>query len=97
MENESNNNYWLVTILAIALIWALFFHKDKYEDQTAEEWFNQYDEEVSLNDNLINTNNDLTDALRQANTNIEDAKGYAWGNYYDMGYALENLETVPEP
>lgn len=40
-------------------------------------------------------------ALEQANENIEgansiieDAQGYAWSSYEDMGYALENLYTV---
>lgn len=34
------------------------------------------------------------DALDQANSNIEDAKWYAWSSYDDMGYALDSLETV---
>lgn len=34
------------------------------------------------------------DALEQANSNIEDAQSYAWSSYYDMGYALDYLETV---
>lgn len=34
------------------------------------------------------------DALEQSNSNIEDAKSYAWSSYNDMGDALDNLETV---
>ncbi len=34
------------------------------------------------------------DMLEEANSNIEDAQIWAWGSYDDMGYALENLETV---
>lgn len=34
------------------------------------------------------------DALEQANSNIEDAKNYAWSSYGDMGDALDYLETV---
>jgi hypothetical protein len=34
------------------------------------------------------------DALYQANSSIEDAQSYAWSSYEEMGYALDNLETV---
>ncbi|HSR88940.1 MAG TPA: hypothetical protein VLK22_00880 [Candidatus Udaeobacter sp.] len=37
---------------------------------------------------------DANEQIEQANNNIEDAKGYAWESYDDMGTALENLETV---
>lgn len=59
------------------------------------------------NDQLQNQIQDYQDKLseangniEEANSNIEDAKGYAWNNYYDMGYALDDLDTVdtvPEP
>ena len=45
MEEEQDRN-WFVIILIIALIWALFFHKQEYEGQTAEEWFYEYDYQV---------------------------------------------------
>lgn len=86
---EKNNSGW-ITILVIALIWSLFFHKDKYEGYTAEEWYNQYDEAVGLND-------DYQSALEEANYNIEEAKYYSWESYDEMGEALDNLETVSEP
>lgn len=41
---EDNGAGWIVLILIGALIWAFFFHNDTYEGQTAEEWFNDYDE-----------------------------------------------------
>lgn len=44
---EENNSNGLVVILVLALVWAIFFHKDSYEGQTAEEWFNTYDEAES--------------------------------------------------
>jgi len=43
---------------------------------------------------LDNKVNSYSDALDQANSSIDDAKGYAWSSYDDMGYALDNLETV---
>lgn len=87
---EENNNSWLVTVLVIALVWALFFHKQKYDGQTAEQWFNDYDSEVSLNE-------DYKNALQDANSNIEEAKSSAWETYDDMGNALDRLDTVSEP
>lgn len=83
-ENETN---WWMWILIGIIFWALFLHKQKYEDMTAEEWFNEYDEAQSQ---LESTK----EALDQANSNIEEAKYYAWESYDDMGYALDNLETV---
>lgn len=63
---------------------------------------------MSENSNLESENGNLqaqideySDALdeansniEQANANIEDAQNYAWSSYEDMGYALDNLETV---
>lgn len=87
MEAENNNGHNWTWILIIALIWSLFFHKQKFEGMTAEEWFNEYDEtEYQLRQ--------TRDALDQANSNIEDAKYYTWESYDDMGEALDNLETV---
>jgi len=43
---------------------------------------------------LQDENSSLEDALDQANSNIEEAQSYAWSSYDDMGYVLDNLETV---
>ncbi len=32
--------------------------------------------------------------IEEANSNFSEARDYAWSNYEDMGYALENLEDV---
>ncbi len=37
---------------------------------------------------------DFSDALDLANSNINDAKAYAWESYEDMGDALDYLEEV---
>ena len=44
---EENGHYSIIVILIAALLWAIFFHEDTYEGQTAEEWFNAYDEAES--------------------------------------------------
>ncbi len=42
MEDNNGSN-WFTILLIIIVIWLAFFHKQKYEGQTAEEWFNYYD------------------------------------------------------
>lgn len=96
MENE-NRNYWLTIILVIALVWAIFFQKDKYEGQTAEEWFYEYDYQIAINEELENMLSEYQDALQEANDNIDEAKWYTWESYNEMGEALDNLETISEP
>ena len=93
MENESNHQ-WIIVILVGLLIWALFFYKQKYEGQTTEEWFNDYDYCESRLGEYKDALEEANDNIDEANSKIEDAKGYAWENYEEMGNALENLETV---
>jgi len=81
-----NNNQTLVIVLVIALLLSLF-RTQKYEEYTAEEWAAEYE---YTNDKLES----YIDALDEANSNIEDAKYYVWESYDDMGYALDDLETV---
>lgn len=106
--SESKNIYgWIVFILIGILVWAIFFREDKYEGQTAEEWFNAYDYETARSEELENRLSDYQTALEEANDNIEQvnseirqAKRYAWESYEEMGNALDNLDTastVSEP
>ena len=94
---EENGNHWLAIILVIALVWVIFFQKDKYEGQTAEEWFNEYDYQVAQKEELESRLDDYKDALQKANDNIDEAKWYTWGPYDEMGEALDNLSGVTEP
>ena len=55
----------------------------------------------SENENLSGLVDEYDYSLRQANDNIdeansiiEDAQGYAWSSYEEMGEALDNLTTV---
>ncbi|OGI46714.1 hypothetical protein A2121_02000 [Candidatus Nomurabacteria bacterium GWB1_40_6] len=72
------NNSWLYVILIFLLIW---FWKDHR----------------NLKNELVDMQGELYScqyALGKANSNIEDAKWYAWESYDEMGDALDNLETV---
>ena len=76
---------WLFVILIILSIW---FWRDHHKLTTQIQILQ--DEVYELNNKV----NSYSDALDQANSNIDDAKGYAWSSYDDMGYALDNLETI---
>jgi hypothetical protein len=41
---NDNGKSGLILILLLALVWSVFFHKDTYEGNTAEDWFNAYDQ-----------------------------------------------------
>lgn len=74
--------------LFILIILSIWFWKDHHKLTTQIQ--NLQDEVYELDDKV----NSYSDALDQANSNIDDAKGYTWSSYDDMGYALDNLETV---
>lgn len=38
--------------------------------------------------------NEANDNIEICNSSIENAQGYTWSTYEDMGQALESLETV---
>jgi hypothetical protein len=52
MEDENGYKNWIIYALIGILVWVLFFKEDKYEGQTAEEWFNAYDYEVARSEEL---------------------------------------------
>lgn len=76
---------WFFVIFIILSIW---FWRDHHK--LTMQIQNLHDEIYELD----NKANSYSEALDQANSNIDDAKGYAWSSYDDMGYALDNLETV---
>ncbi len=75
---EKDNNNWILTILVVLLILA---------------WSKQHKAKVEIA-RLHSQVSSYEDKLEEANSNIEDAQSYAWSSYDDMGYALDNLETV---
>ena len=68
----------IIFIIAVVWIWSLYSQIGKLKDALDQ-----------ANYNIMAAN----DTIDQLNSSIEDAKGYAWGNYYDMGNALDGLET----
>ncbi|OGZ67096.1 MAG: hypothetical protein A3D35_01540 [Candidatus Staskawiczbacteria bacterium RIFCSPHIGHO2_02_FULL_34_9] len=81
----------LLIILIITVVWISFLYGD------IKELKSEIDSSNYLYDNCSNRLIDYQDALQEANYNIENAQSYAWSSYYDMGYALDDLQTVDEP
>ena len=80
-----------IIIFILLLICSIWIWKDseKIEDLMMKS--------SNLKNQLDDYSNALDEAnsnIEQANSNIEDAQWYAWSSYDDMGYALDNLETV---
>lgn len=88
MDEGQNSGSWLTWILVIGLVWAIFFRNPTYEDQTAEEWFNEYDQ-CTISLEKANSN------IEDVNSKIEEAKYCDYGcSYEDMQDAINNLETA---
>ncbi len=81
----NENNGWIFVLLIVISIW---FWRDHSKLTTQVQTLQ---DEVSDLESKVNS---YSNALDQANSNIDDAKGYAWSSYDDMGDALDNLETV---
>ena len=80
MEENHKNIIIFVLVIILILLWGNFSDFKKQSADTISEYEDALDE--------ANYNID------QANSNIEEAQWYAWSDYDDMGYALDNLETV---
>lgn len=93
-SDEGFKHNWLVYFLVGMLVWTLFLKEDKYEDRTAEEWFNEYDYQFALSTRLRDALEKANNNIEEANSMIESAKGYSWESYEDMGDALDSLDTV---
>ncbi len=83
MKSETSS-FWFIALVIVS-IW---FYRDYQKQQKEIAYLNN---EVS---SLEDEKSSYSDALDQANSNIEDAQSSAWSSYDDMGYALDNLETV---
>lgn len=98
---------WIIGIAVGWLIFNAIRGFGKYEGLSAEEWFNQYDEESAQVEELNTKVDDLKTALQEANNNIEEvnsnietAKRSKGGTYEDMDsalYRLDTTNTVDEP
>lgn len=96
---------WIIGIVVIYFIFSAigsaFGGIGKYEGQSAEEWYNEYDESEAQVADLQDKVDGLQSALDEANSNIDDAnseidsaKSYSGESYEEMEEAISNLDTV---
>jgi len=88
-KNNSSIYLWVILIGIIAFIYLVItFDTNKTPTVTyTKDSYSDLEEKIE----------EYRDALEEANDRIEEAKYYTWESYEDMGYALENLDTVSEP
>lgn len=82
-ENGGGYGGWIIGII-IGLVIAHFFFPNKYEDQTAEEWFNAYDEQEAITEEKLNCLSD-----------IESEAGYYYSEDYEgLQNKLRDIESM---
>lgn len=86
------NKSLTLTICVIIIIWMSFVIRAR--NNTIESLRGDIENYEYRIDDYSEALSEANDNIEEANSNIEDAQGYAWSNYYDMGYALDNLKTV---
>lgn len=86
MEENKSNKWLFVVIILVVVIFLQLNKINKIKEDIARL--------ESNNDELSYALDEANGNIEQANSSIEDAQDYAWSSYNDMGYALDNLETV---
>lgn len=84
MENENKYKTLLFALLVIFIFSWLKYNNLKEENIILTDQVDEYQYALDqANENID-----------EANSMIENAQGYAWSSYQEMGEALDNLETV---
>lgn len=78
MGEENHTQSWWVAVLVVVII-TLWVKLDNRNERISE-----LEDEFDY----------CAQQVSYANDAISEAKGYAWSDYEDMGYALDNLEEV---
>ena len=90
MEKESNYKVAAVILLVVVFFLNYQYRKERKDNLILQDRLSEYQSAL----NYANEN------IEEANSIIEDAQSYAWSDYYDMGYALDDMytvDTVSEP
>jgi len=95
MEGKNSSIAHIVVGIIIGFILAAILLNSESEKkysyiESCEELVSEYQEKLQQ----------ANETIENLNYEIEEAKSNAWESYYDMGEALDNLETadtIPEP
>lgn len=88
-----NNGPITIGILIIAALYYGFYSRGKEIDKLQE----NLDSCMASNQELSDIVYEANDRLQEAENAIDDAKGYAWETYDDMGDALDELPDDISP
>lgn len=80
MDPRTRKYLLIVAFIVLAIGWVKRGHK--------------IEEQAALIDEYSSALEQANYNIEDANSSIEDAQSAAWSTYEDMGYALDNLETV---
>ncbi|MFA9288462.1 MAG: hypothetical protein ACEQSA_01105 [Weeksellaceae bacterium] len=98
MNDNYLSNVMVIIIFIAGIIWVLT-NGGKYEGETAEYWFNAYDEVQAENDDLRYAIDEYSTALNEANDNIDYANSmisdvqYS-STVYELSSAIGNLSSI---
>ena len=93
MDENKSGIIWVIVIVAGIWIWSNYNSINKLKEENA----NLEDENYSLQQDVYDCDIAVDEAnnnIEEVNSNIENAKFETWGTYEDMGYALDELNTV---
>lgn len=100
-DSEDTNNWGgfftiLGIVIGVILVLSIFGSSSKYEGQTAEEWFNDYDYCFSQVEEANSRIEEANYNIEEANSKIEDAKWCSYGScdYEEMQDKINSLETA---
>ncbi len=96
MDNEEHNsNYsWVIFILIFISSWFIFSGDNKYEGQTAEDWYNEYDAMEIQSQNL----KECIDTLKSQLEDIGDESLWAEdSDYNEMNDTLFSIRLNSDP
>lgn len=84
MEQETKYKLIAGILFVVLLLGNFHLRQIKEENRELEDTVDSYQSALS----------EANDNIESANSMIEDAQGYAWSSYEEMGYALDDLSTV---
>lgn len=91
----------IITLMLLYFVSQYLSGYGKYDDQTAEEWFNKYDQAEADYESYKSALEEANSQIEKANSMIKNAKSCSWGcDYEEMQNSLNDLkmlDTIDNP
>ena len=89
MEEHNGNWGWIIPLI-IGLLIAHFFWPTKYEGETAEYWYNQYDEAQGMYEDQVSLTDEKVDCLSEIES---EASYYSFDDYGELQDKIDNVNS----